>query len=551
MSDITKAISDARQALLSELIDRSQLLTYSRACDRNADEVGDRTALIDRSMRFTWAEVRAISDRLAMALLERGVMRPDIALIHLSNSAEQYLIRLACEKAGVRALLTNSAFREAELVSLVERTRPAIAFLSAGKAQRGDYDRLRAALEAAGLAVDAILVGGGPSFAKAGVTWGQPYERLLADAPSAVPRVLDRTRFGWDERFYLTTTSGSTSAPKIADTIFGHRIWLSLRHARGMKLAPGETIAALPPMTSGTSDTLIHHAAPYFAATMVLEARFDPEETVDLLIDEGVHVATAVPAMLARMVAKGSIDRLADAPLRCFATYASSISYDIGAAVETRARCGVVRCYGTMDFGGISMTTLDDDREVRIRTVGKPFDVNEVHIVDEHGRDVAPGAEGEIVMRPSRVVMGCGYYRDLASTRKSWTDDFYRLGDLGRLDADGNLVLVGRASELIIRGGQNIVPAEIEELLMSHANVSDAVVVGVPDEVMGERVCACIIPKAGETVTVEDARRHFEALGVASFKCPEMVVPFEEFPLAMSGMKVDRRQLVAMLTTGT
>ena len=551
MTDITKAISDARQAVIGDLIDRGQALTYARACDRNADEVGDRTALIDRGMRLTWAEVRAISDRLAMALLERGVMRPDIALIHLSNSAEQYLIRLACEKAGVRALLTNSAFRETELVSLIERTRPAIAFLSAGKAQRGDYDRLRATLDAAGLAVDAVLVGGGPAVPGAGVSWGQSYERLLAGAPSSIPRILDRTRFGWDERFYLTTTSGSTSAPKIADTIFGHRIWLSLRHARGMKLAPGETIAALPPMTSGTSDTLIHHAAPYLAATMVLETRFDPEDTVDLLIEEGVHVATAVPAMLARMVAKGTIDRLAEAPLRCFATYASSISYELGAAVEKRARCGVVRCYGTMDFGGISMTTLDDDREVRIRTVGKPFDGNEVRIVDEAGRDVTRGAEGEIVMRPSRVVMGCGYYRDLVSTRKSWTDDFYRLGDLGRLDDGGNLVLVGRASELIIRGGQNIVPAEVEELLMSHANVSDAVVVGVPDEVMGERVCACIIPKAGATLTVEDARGHFHALGVAPFKCPEMIVPFEEFPLAMSGMKVDRRQLVAMLTTRT
>ena len=544
MSEISANAADKRRTLIDNLRTRERDLTFSQACDLNAAELPDGIALVDRTSRLTWAEVKTISDRLAQTLLERGVTRPDIVLIHLSNSAEQFLIRLACEKAGLRVILTNSAFRETELASIIDRAKPCIAFVSGTGAQRGHYDRLRENIEKSSTAIDFVVVG-----ATAEIPWSETYESLLAGAPSAISQnILDRTRFGWNERFYLTTTSGSTSAPKIADTIFGHRIWLSLRHAEGIHLKLGDTLAALPPMTSGTSDSLIHHAAPYYAATIVIEPRFDPVETCRLLIDEKVDVATAVPTMLARMFAHGVIDQLADAPIRCFATYASSISYELAAAVEERARCGIVRCYGTMDFGGISMSRMDEDRETRIRTVGKPFVDNDVKTIGEDGRETPTGVPGEIVMRPSRLVMGAGYYRDLEKTVEVWNDEYYRLGDLGMLDKEGNLVLVGRASELIIRGGQNIVPTEVEELLISHSKVVDVTVIGLPDEVMGERICACVILKDGAALELEETREHFRDLGVALFKCPEKIVPMEEFPLTMSGMKVDRRRLVDLIT---
>ena len=544
MERLSAAVVRSRQALIDDLRRHGLKPTFADACDRNAIEFGERDALIDRSARLTWSGVKSISDRLARAMLERGVMRPDIVLIHLPNSAEQFLIRLASEKAGVRVVLTNASYRETELASIIERTKPRIAFITEGRAARGYYDRLREVLSGRGIDLDFVLVGGNGGS----VSWGQRYASFLVSAPAEPSAgLLNRTRFGWGERFYLTTTSGSTSAPKIADTIYGNRISLSLRHAAGVKLAIGETIAALPPMTSGTSDSLIHHAAPYFGATIVLESRFDAVETCDLLIAEGVGVATTVPTMLGRMVAAGTIDRLADAPLRCFATYASSISHALARAVEARARCGIVRCYGTMDFGGISMSTLDDDQDIRIRSVGKPFAENDVKIVDARGEEVPHGTEGEIVMRPSRLVMGGGYYRDLGKTMEAWREEYYRLGDLGVFDENGNLFLVGRASELIIRGGQNVVPAEVEELMMSHPKVVDVTVVGLPDEEMGERICACVILRGGETLAVEETAEHFRNLGVAPFKCPERVVVLDEFPETMSGMKVDRRRLVELL----
>ena len=410
---------------------------------------------------------------------------------------------------------------------------------------RGHYDQLRKVLDERDINLTFVLIGGESEE----IPWGETYEALLSTSPtSPFEGLLDRTRFGWGERFYLTTTSGSTSAPKIADTNFGHRIWLSLKHAAGVRLRPGETLAALPPMTSGTSDSLIHHAAPYYGATIVIETRFDAVETCNLLVDEFVDVATVIPAMLARMFAAGAIDRLADASLRCFATYAASINYELASAIEERARCGIVRCYGTMDFGGLSMSTLDDDRETRIRSVGKPYVENDLKIIDEEDQEVAQGAVGEIVMRPSQLVMGGGYYRDLKNSITAWRDLYYRLGDLGMIDGSGNLILVGRASELIIRGGQNVVPAEVEELLISHPKVVDVAVVGLPDEELGERICACVILNDGETLSLDETRAHFRALGVANFKCPERIEMVEEFPIAMSGFKIDRMRLVELLT---
>lgn len=210
--------------------------------------------------------------------------------------------------------------------------------------------------------------------------------------------------------------------------------------------------------------------------------------------------------------------------------------------MEERGGCAIARCYGTMDYGGISMSTIQDTREQRIKSVGKPFADNDVLIVDRHGEPVPAGTEGEVTIRPGRYSMG-GYYRDPERTADAWLAPYYPLGDLGILDCDGYLTLVGRAKELIIGGGQNVVPAEIEELVTAHPAVIDVAVIGVPDIEMGERVCACVIVKGGQSLTIDELRSHFEGLGVARFKCPERIVLFDEFPMTMSGIKVDKRRL--------
>ena len=151
------------------------------------------------------------------------------------------------------------------------------------------------------------------------------------------------------------------------------------------------------------------------------------------------------------------------------------------------------------------------------------------------------GGVGEIWGRGPSCVSG--YFRDPEATRKSWTKDgWYTLGDLGRWDSDGNLVVVGRKKDMIIRGGQNIYPAEIETLVLTHPQILEAALVGYPDEVMGERACLFIVPREGATVSFEEIVSFLKAKNIASYKLPERLEILDKLPLAAE-QKIDKKLL--------
>ena len=168
-----------RLGIVSDLKGKEKNLTYSQACDLNAVQLPEHPAIIDRKVRMTWRELKMISDRIALSLLELGFMRPDIALIHLSNSAEQVLIRLACEKAGLRVILTNSAFRETELFSIIDRVGPRLGFISSQRAGDGHYDRLIQNLANAKIKLEFLTVGG-----EQNISWAKKFESLASSKPS-------------------------------------------------------------------------------------------------------------------------------------------------------------------------------------------------------------------------------------------------------------------------------------------------------------------------------------------------------------------------------
>jgi non-ribosomal peptide synthetase component E (peptide arylation enzyme) len=160
--------------------------------------------------------------------------------------------------------------------------------------------------------------------------------------------------------------------------------------------------------------------------------------------------------------------------------------------------------------------------------------------VDDEGKDVAAGETGEIWGRGP--CCATGYFRDEAATREAWTaDGWFQTGDFGRFDSAGNLGIVGRKRDLIRRGGKSIQPGEIEALLGGHPKIHKAAIVGFPDPMLGERACAVVVPRQGEIVTLEDVTGYLRGQRIASFKLPERLELFKEFPLR--GDKIDRRAL--------
>jgi len=201
----------------------------------------------------------------------------------------------------------------------------------------------------------------------------------------------------------------------------------------------------------------------------------------------------------------------------------------------------VANGYGMTEGLG-SMTSLDDPLEVVCHTVGKPpCPGDEYKIVDDQGQELPPGKEGELIARGPCISRG--YYKAEEFNRVAFNaDGFFFTGDLAMFDQDGHLKITGRKKDMILRGGENISAAEVEELILSCPKVEQVAVVGMPDPVLGEKACAFIKPKGGEIVTLEELVAFLKGKGIASFKLPERIEIITDFPLTSIG-KIDKKLL--------
>ena len=214
---------------------------------------------------------------------------------------------------------------------------------------------------------------------------------------------------------------------------------------------------------------------------------------------------------------------------------------------EEKLNCEILIGYGGQDFGSISSVPAGSPPDVRRVTVGRPLPGNIVKLLDDEGNEVPPGGVGEIAVRS--VSAPDGYIGDPEANRATYDDEgFGKTGDLGRIDENGYLSIVGRKKDIIIRGGQNIFPGEIENLLFTHPDVSAATIVGMPDREMGERCCTFLIMKAGRKITFDEMISFLKDKGLTPFKLPERLECVSEFPLA-GGMKVDKKALKAEIET--
>ena len=215
-------------------------------------------------------------------------------------------------------------------------------------------------------------------------------------------------------------------------------------------------------------------------------------------------------------------------------------------SLESVLGCVLHVSYGASDGGVPAMLRITDPPDKRYHTVGPPIQLTDLMLVDENMKPVATGNPGEVLWR--NPTQSFGYLNDPARTDAAfWGDGWYRSGDIGQLDTDGYLSIVGRSKDLIIRGGQNISPGELESLIQLLPAVSEVAVVGVPDPVYGERACACVVPGPGASLTFEDLVTHLLGQDVAPYKLPERMEVFDELPKSAGGKirKVDLRRLIS------
>jgi len=292
----------------------------------------------------------------------------------------------------------------------------------------------------------------------------------------------------------------------------------------------------------------VHHRN--ISGRIVMLEIWDPEEALKLIEKEKVTILGGTPSQIALMLNVPNFDKYDVSSVRFIPTTGSGLPYRIAEEAERKFGCPIINIFGGAETGGIAtFNPLDAPFEHRVATVGKPKPGNEVRLVDEHGRDVPEGEIGEVVFRGPSIAPG--FYQDPERNRDDYVDGVWiKTGDQGRWDEHGNLMIVGRIKDIIIRAGQNIFPGEIENLLFTHPKVANVVIVGMPDPVMVERACAYVVPKKDENFTFDDMVSFLKGK-VASYKLPERLETMDELPLVGGGSamaKVDKNILRADIT---
>jgi acyl-CoA synthetase (AMP-forming)/AMP-acid ligase II len=493
--------------------------TIVAALARHARERPVAPALVAGGVRLSWDEVKHWVDRATGWLLDLGLPRGASVLGWLPNCAEWYLVRMACEQAGLFWIPVPTSQGSRELHSILERVRPAL-LLSPGVFRERDYasecDRICAAisLEPRRLQVS---------------------EDSLLHLPG--PAVDQRCALRLDEVAHALPTTGSEGIPKLAYYTLAAACERAHAQKALLGLTPEDRLLVLSPGTGPARAAWL--AAPVSGSCVISMPVFGVDAAVRLIGTEAATIVCGTPAQLAMLA-----PRLAGADtssVRIWYTAGSVLPPTLAHELESATRGIVLSTYGGADFGGWCAADPGDPPSVRHATVGMPRGGTEFRIVDTEGREQPAGQVGELIGRGPCCVGG--YIGNEGSER--WKNGWFHTGDLARTDEDGHIVIAGRLKEVIVRGGDKVSPAEVEALLRTYSGVEQVAVVGIPDLVLGERVCACVVPSdPAVPPPLHALQEQLRAQGLAPYKTPERILVLASLPVV--GDKVNRRELSAM-----
>lgn len=515
--------------------------TFFDFWQRNARDLGDREALVDSNYRVTWAEAKRLVDGIAVTWAKMGIPKDARVIIQSPNSVYGFLARIACERCGLIALTVYPYLRQRELESMLERTEAQAVIIPT--MYRGfnylemykDLQKRFPSLKHFFL-FDEEVVDDAPQNTYSLVRLAQ--DSLEKNIDTAL---LDKRRFDPKRDVgLLTSTSGSTGLPKLVEWPIASRVCTSKARVDIWNLTKDDITLAIAPHAGGAAGTLTYFAAPFVGAKTVLMEEFSAASALDLIQKERATAIGVVPTHLARMLE----ERVEDYDLKSLRFIRSGGGYlSPQLAEEAEKRLGgiITSDLGTQDVGSVSGCRVDHPRDLRRRTVGPPLSGNRVKLLDEKGSEVPDGEPGVLWFRGPHAP--AGYYRDPEATAGVFREDGWTTtGDIVKFDR-GCLWIMGRQKDMIIRGGQNIYPAEIEGLLNEHPSVASVAVVGMPDREFGERACAFVVPKATTTLTFEDMTSFLRGKKISAYKLPERIELVQAMPTVGDSGKIDKKAL--------
>jgi acyl-CoA synthetase (AMP-forming)/AMP-acid ligase II len=479
----------------------------------------------DGRRRLTYEAWEAAAAGVAGRLAGLGVGRGDVVALLLPSSIDYAVCYQAAARLGAVTTGVNLRLGPAELASIAARARPVVSV------------------------VDAALVDTGTLAP----TFGTVLPRAELGAAAAGP---GPSPVGGDpaDPVAIVWTSGSTGTPKGA--VFDHRNLAAVAAGTDVLSHPGARRISPLPFAHVAFMTRPWDEIARGMTTIITPQPWSAADAIRLMVEERVTVGQGVPTQWALVLRHESLPGADLSSLRVIGTGAARVPAELVRALRRRFSCPVVVRYTSTETSLGTSTGPDDPDEVVATTVGRPVPGVELEVVDDEGRVRTPGEVGRVRLRSGAAMRGyvrsegSGPLIDGAATAAvvdgaGWVTT----GDMGAVDEGGNLVLVGRATDMYIRGGYNVYPAEVEGALGTHPTVAQVAVVGVPDEVLGEIGVAVVVPVPGATCDLAGLRVWCRST-LADYKAPDRLVMVDELPLTAMA-KVDKRRLLERVCTDT
>ena len=517
--------------------DRTLAQEFAESFERFAQ----RTAVVDGERVYTYADVDRISDRLALNLLDLGLAPADSAVLQLPNVAEFVFLYFALQKIGVIPIAALATHRYSEVSQFVRIARSTACFYpeTQGDFRFGPMIR-RVADESPALRFRIVLGTAGPGE--------HSLQALIEREPTRPRSALDAIVLDPSDPAIYQLSGGTTGVPKLIPRSHNDYAFNSRLASPVCGVSADSVLLLVVPIAHNLALACPGIQGYFFnGGAVVLSTSTRPDDMLALIEKHRVTHIKVVPALLIRLISSPAIGKYDLSSLKVIQSGGQRMQPEVRLRTRELIPSAIAQENFGMSEGMLFFVRLDDPDEVMLETCGRPIcEDDEVRLIDDEGREVAPGETGELTCRGPYTLRG--YLASPEYNAKQFTrDGFYCSGDLMRLHPSGNYVVEGRKKDLINRGGEKISAEEIENLILMHPAVQNVACVAMPDAKLGEKMCACVIPHNGHTLTLGELVEFLHAKEIARFKLPERLELMSDFPLSTFG-KVSKKTLVDMVS---
>jgi len=484
----------------------------------NAVRFPDKEALVYQDRRFTFRQLNARTNQLANGLMKRGIQKGDKIAILLHNCNEYLEIFLGLAKAGIISVPMTYRAVGKDLQYIINHSDAKV--LIFGEEFEGVVTEIKPPLNK----VEIFLVVGPKT-----IPWAESYEAILSSSLDHEPGV----KVHETDPIWIPYTSGTTGAPK--GCVACHRGWVLQMPITSMEYDLRQDDAFL-------NNGPLYHVAPYWnsllflyiGAKVVIMRDFDPLETLKFIDREKITAIFMVPTMF------NFILNLPEEEKRRWDLRSLQVMIVGAAPLLTKTKEEILKYftsaklyefYGATELG-IVTTLKPEDQMRKIRCCGKPFTGVEVKLLDSEGKEVGAGEVGELFMKGFNTFKE--YYKNPEGTQASRRGEYITVGDMAKMDEEGYYYIVDRKKDMVISGGVNIYPIEVDEVIQKHPKVLEVAVVGIPDEVWGESLKAVVVLKEGEKATEDEVKKFCEGK-LAKYKIPRSVEFVSSLPKTPGG----------------